>query len=372
LRRHNKILLKILSFLLSFAVITLFILSYNTARALPREINIAAGVLPAGRLQVNAAAPREVLLCGTTFGVRIYSKGLMVVSTAPVISDASDGRSPAEAAGIKPGDLITRVNRIPVVNINQFSDIIKKSDGKPVDITIMRGGGEKTVTLTPAFSAADGEYKSGLWVRDSATGIGTLTFVDPETGIFGGLGHAICDGDTGVEVPLAEGSISDVVATGVEKGAPGAPGELVGYLGRTKLGALTQNGVSGVYGRYAAALPEERLYGVAMKQEVREGKAQLLTTLPGEETALYDIIIEKINFDPAAPSRNMVVKVTDKRLLAATGGIVQGMSGSPIIQGGRFAAAATHVFINDPTRGYAIFAENMVTASREVLTDNAA
>lgn len=406
MRRLNKTLIKISSFLISFAVIAMFILAAKTSHALPDEINVAKegsakiasmphvylaasaspassgsashytasaklwGFFPAGQVEVNVVPRQEVLLCGTTFGVKIYSKGLIVVSTAPVICDNKSGSTsicPADNAGIKPGDVITHVDGIEISKIIEFTNAIKNSGGKPVEITFLRNDTKKTVTLIPVLSQAESEYKTGLWVRESASGIGTLTFIDPETGYFGGLGHAICDTDTGKGVPLADGSICNVIVTGVEKGAVGVPGELVGYLGDTVLGKLTQNGVSGVFGQYSATMPEGIMVPVAMKQEVREGKAQMLVTLPGEETALYDILIEKINFDPDAPSRNMVIKVTDKRLLEMTGGIVQGMSGSPIIQDGQFVAAATHVFINDPTRGYAIFSENMVASNHTLI-----
>ena len=199
-------------------------------------------------------------------------------------------------------------------------------------------------------------WRTGMWVRDSSAGIGTLTFVDNTTGTFAGLGHSIHDVDTGTTISLLKGEIVPVEITGAVAGSAGSPGELKGRF------LTTVNGETGVYGSvksYMKGIEAE----VALAQEVNTGDAEIITTIEGQEPKRYTAVIEKIALSSDNPNRNMVVRVTDPRLLTATGGIVQGMSGSPILQDGRLVGAVTHVLVNDPTRGYGIFAENMVQSA---------
>ena len=222
-------------------------------------------------------------------------------------------------------------------------------------------GSRKNVRLTPAFSDDDGCLKTGMWVRDSAAGIGTLTYIDPESGSFGGLGHGICDADTHDIIPINEGEIFPACVMGIKKGVRGSAGEIRGYLVEEEIGVLYDNTPYGTFGRYTAVLPGLKAYEAAVKQEIRRGKAQILCTVtPDGQPRLYDAVIEKINYSGDA-ARNMIIRITDDALLEHTGGIIQGMSGSPIIQNGKFVGAVTHVFVNAPSRGYAIFAENMLT-----------
>ena len=202
-----------------------------------------------------------------------------------------------------------------------------------------------------------------MWVRDSSAGIGTLTFVDNTTGTFAGLGHSIHDVDTGTTISLLKGEIVPVEITGAVAGSAGSPGELKGrFLTSVPTGTITVNGETGVYGSvksYMKGIEAE----AALAQEVNTGDAEIITTIEGQEPKRYTAVIEKIALSSDNPNRNMVVRVTDPRLLTATGGIVQGMSGSPILQDGRLVGAVTHVLVNDPTRGYGIFAENMVQSA---------
>ena len=207
-----------------------------------------------------------------------------------------------------------------------------------------------------------------MWIKDSCAGIGTMTFVTADGKIFAGLGHAICDADTGQIMPMNSGEIVPVELIGVTKGVRGAPGELKGYFSSTEpQGTLLSNSEAGVYGLLNCPAPAGEPVAVAMKQEVTRGEAQVLTTVNGGEPEYYTIQIERINYDEQSVAQNMVVHITDPRLLEQTGGIVQGMSGSPIVQNGKLIGAITHVFVNDPTRGYAIFAENMVETSQSVI-----
>ena len=202
-----------------------------------------------------------------------------------------------------------------------------------------------------------------MWVRDSSAGIGTLTFVDNSTGIYGGLGHSISDADTGQSIALLSGEVAPVTITGYVTGAAGAPGELKGrFTGEAAMGDILINGATGVYGSIRKVMDGQDMV-VAQAQEVSEGPARILTTIGGDEPAWYDAVIEQVSLTEEDPNRNMVIRITDPELLAATGGIVQGMSGSPIVQNDRLVGAVTHVLVNDPTRGFGIFAENMLSSA---------
>ena len=208
-----------------------------------------------------------------------------------------------------------------------------------------------------------------MWVRDSSAGIGTLTYLDPESGIFAGLGHGVCDVDTGTLMPLYSGEAVNVAITGVTKGESGSPGELRGTFSQeAPIGTLVKNEATGIYGQMDG-IPDILSQGgepvaVAMRQEVHTGKAMIRTTISGDTPVEYEISIERVSLSEQNPTRNMVIRITDPRLLSATGGIVQGMSGSPILQNGKLVGAVTHVLVNDPTRGYGILIENMLETAQ--------
>ena len=307
---------------------------------------------------IHRERPGKVLLAGTLFGLRLYSDGVMVVGLSD-FGCRGENVNPARKAGIREGDLIRTADGKPVYTNADFAKAVKNSHGS-MTLEITDGEGKtKKVSLTPKVSDADGGLKTGMWVRDSAAGIGTLTYIDPESGSFGGLGHGICDSDTHSIVPVLEGDIVGAQLTSLRRGVRGMAGEIRGCLGSDKLGELTDNTQSGAFGRYTADFSDLREYEVAFKQEVRPGKAKILCTVePDSIPKMYDIVIEKINYS-GEPTKNMIVSVTDERLLELTGGIIQGMSGSPVIQNGKFVGAVTHVFVNNPKCGYAIFAENM-------------
>lgn len=319
------------------------------------------GLFKLKAVSVNVEAPRKVILGGNVFGVRMYSDGVMVVGLAHFTSEEGTV-NPAAEAGIQKGDVIKSANGVQVYTNKELADIVKNSSGAiKLELVDASSGKRKSTLLTPKYSIADRSLKTGMWVRDSAAGIGTLTYIDPQTMTFGGLGHGICDSDTQSIVPVCEGDIVQAHITDIRRGVKGAAGEVKGYLGNDKLGEIKTNTVCGAFGRYTANVPETQEYEVAMKQEIRTGKAQIFCTLAGDEQPkLYDIEINKINYSGNEPAKNMMITVTDKELLSRTGGIIQGMSGSPIIQNGKFVGAVTHVFVNDPTCGYAVFAENML------------
>ena len=298
---------------------------------------------------------------GMPFGVKFYTEGVTVVGFCDV--DTKNGKvNPAQKAGLKQKDMILKVNGESLSGASQLTELIESSGGNQLTLLCRRGKNEFEVKLTPAFCPAESRYKTGIWVRDSGAGIGTVTFIIPDSGAFAGLGHGICDADTGELVPMKRGSVSDVTISSVVKGEAGAPGELKGYFNAGKVGALLGNSSCGVWGMFTE-VPESSCepMPIGLRGDVEEGDAYILCTLDSNKIEQYDVRISNINRD-AKGSKCFTVTVTDPDLLAVSGGIVQGMSGSPIIQDGKIIGAVTHVLINDPTTGYGIFLENMLTA----------
>lgn len=321
------------------------------------------GLIPVKEVRVEQAEQPYGAVCGVPFGIKMEADSVVVVGTADI---SSNGKSinPASEAGIQVGDVIYEAGGKKVTENDELAKIFESSGGKPVTICAQRGGKEFTTSLTPVFSQIDGLYKGGLWVRDSTAGIGTLTFYDPKTKRFGGLGHGICDVDTNELMPLGTGEILPVTISGVVRGQRGAAGELQGYFSSdVPIGEMSANTETGVYGTLSQEPPVQQTLPIAMKQEVRAGKAQILTTVDGESPAYYDVEIESVNYDEGRITKNLILKVTDEKLLKKTGGIVQGLSGSPIIQNGKLVGAVTHVLVNNPEKGYGIFAETMWKAA---------
>jgi stage IV sporulation protein B len=306
-----------------------------------------------------------VIPAGTPFGIKMFTEGVMVVGLSDL---QSNGRSvnPAKEAGIKTGDVILTMNDKKVAYNEDVGKIVSESCGAPIEITLLRSGVQHTVRLVAVSASADGGYKAGMWVRDSSAGIGTMTYYNPSTGVFAGLGHAICDVDTGGVMPLASGEAVEVTITGINRGMSGFPGELKGiFSGTGVIGRLKLNGETGIYGIANRPPVGGQPVALATRSEIVPGNATIYATVEGKTPQAYSAQIEKISAVDANPTKNMVIRVTDQRLLDATGGIVQGMSGSPILQNGKLVGAVTHVFVNDPSRGYGIFAENMQRSVQE-------
>ena len=283
---------------------------------------------------------------GMTFGVKFFTQGVLVVGFSDVICE--NGKSnPAYEAGLRTKDIITKIDGKEIVGTEAVIQAIEKADGRSISITFVRDGKENTVTLTPAFSVEENKYKTGMWIRDSGAGIGTVTYIDPETYGFAGLGHGICDVDTGELMPISHGSVMNVTLYGISKGAPGSPGELKGHFSGNKTGELFGNSECGVFGRFSS-LPDtysSEPLPIAKKNEVKTGEAHILCTIAGNEIKDYKIEITAIN-KRDSDTKNFSLKITDPTLLEASGGIVQGMSGSPIIQDGKLVGAVTHVCVN--------------------------
>ena len=321
--------------------------------------------IPIKTVSVKVVQEKLLVPCGTPFGIKMFTNGVMVVGVADIES-AGKMINPAAVAGVKVGDIITEVNGKAVTQNSQVAKLIESSAGAPVELSIKRNEETLTATLTPILSDVDGSYKGGLWVRDSTAGIGTVTFYDPSNGSFGGLGHGICDVDTNELMPLRSGDVVSVTISGIVKAQKGRAGELRGYFNNDfPVGQLQANSEGGVYGTLNSSPVSTEAIPLAVKQEVKTGAAQIYTTVDGTTPRPYGIEIESINYQDGTKTKNLVVKVTDPDLLSKTGGIVQGMSGSPIVQNGKLVGAVTHVFVNDPTRGYGILAENMLEISEK-------
>ncbi len=323
------------------------------------------GVMPIKEVSVNVVEPSYVIPCGTPFGLKMFTDGVLVVGMSDV--DTANGtKNPAVDAGLKVGDVILFINGVRMTSNRLAAQAFEQCEGKPLDLVVKRDDLEFNAKLTPQFSVSCDSYKAGLWIRDSSAGIGTMTFVDPATGMFGGLGHGVCDVDTGEVVPILSGDVMHVDLIGITKGVRGQAGELKGYFSSDQPdGILLDNNETGVYGTLNQ-IPTGQTVPVAMKQEVQKGKAQIMATVENGVTQYYDVEIEKVYYDDNQITKNMIIRITDQDLLAKTGGIIQGMSGSPILQNGKLIGAVTHVFVNDPTKGYAIFAENMVAESQNI------
>lgn len=324
------------------------------------------GTVPVKQIDVRFTERRTVLLGGQPFGIRLYADGLVVSQTTEVPT-ASGNENPAVKAGLLCGDVITSVNGHSLRTNEELMQAVERSENKPLLIEYVRKGEKHTAEIVPVMDQQLKAWRIGLWVRDSCAGIGTVTFIDPDNHAFAGLGHGIADNESGTVIPLSEGDIVPAAITSVDKSTGGCPGSLCGYFSDFRaFGSILANEECGLFGKVNQPFGGKEI-SLAFRQEVVRGKAQICTTIHGSEPEYYDIEIEDISYNNVNITKNMVIRITDERLLSAAGGIVQGMSGSPVIQNGRLAGAVTHVFINDPSHGYAIFAENMMDFSTTLL-----
>ena len=307
-----------------------------------------------------AASARTLVPGGQSIGVAVSTGGLVVTGAADVGSTPSPGR----LAGIRVGDVITRVNDTEVESVKQLGALLT---GDVCRVAFTRDGQEQEVTLTPAFDDQAGIHRLGLWVRQGTAGIGTLTFYDPETGLYGALGHAVTDEDSGIVLPVSDGGIYENSIINVEKGREGQPGEIMGqFYDGGYLGDVDANTRHGVFGHLSQELVNSMYpnsIDAAEHGEMRTGSARILTTVGDEGLREYDCEIVRLHDQSDAADKSFTIKVTDPDLIGVTGGIVQGMSGSPVIQDGRLIGAVTHVLVNDPTMGYGISIQKMLEAA---------
>ncbi len=303
-----------------------------------------------------------VAVSGDVFGIRLYSDGILVVGTN-YVKTKSGSENPAQEAGLKVGDVIKAINGRRVTSNSDFGAAVNASGGNEIELLVCRNNEDRVVRFFPVLSAEDNKYKAGLWVRDSTAGIGTLTYFDNNSLEFAGLGHGICDVDTGELMPLLGGDTVYARITGSYKGTKEDTGELCGVFSDEILGPLTENTDFGVFGSVSGDQISGTVMPVAMRDEVRTGRAKIISTVDENGPKEYEVEITRI-YRNSDSSKCMAITVTDKKLIEKTGGIIQGMSGSPIIQDGMLVGAVTHVLVHDPLRGYGIFAEKMVLRSK--------
>lgn len=321
------------------------------------------GVFPVKEVSVHEAGDMDVLLGGQVFGMKLYTSGVLVVGLTDV--DTVEGSChPAADAGVQKGDVIERINGQPVSTKGEVAALVEQSGGQPMTMQVRRDGLCFPVRFAAVPSLSEGRYKAGLWVRDSSAGIGTMTFYVPSAGVFAGLGHPICDVDTGDVLPISGGEAVPARIYSVTRGVGGDAGELCGGFDGDGFGQLCLNGRSGVYGRSDTLPSDGEWVAIAPRQEVSTGAARLRCTLDDSGPAWYDVEIRRVRYSGGAA--DMDIEVTDPVLLERTGGIVQGMSGSPLVQNGKLIGAVTHVLVDDPRSGYAIFAEDMLKTAQEL------
>ena len=352
--------------------ISLFRLNYEnekgvvsgTARASQNEAKIdLLNIIPVKTAEITNSKRKYVVLGGELFGVKLYTDGVLVVDTDAV--ETENGKvNPAQEAGLKVGDIIKSVNNEKITSTKTLAQKIEASNGAKMKFNIIRNNKNLTIEFETYEEKSTGKYKAGLWVRDSTAGLGTVTFYNSENDCFAGLGHGIYDVDTNEIMPMNNGEVFSAYTNGIYKSSSGSVGELCGVITGKSIGELCINNEIGVYGFTETKKTES--VPVAVKQEVKTGTAKIYCTLDKGGIKSYDIEIKKIYSNSDSVNKDMIIEVTDKALLEKTGGIVQGMSGSPIIQNGKLVGAVTHVFVNDPTKGYAIFIERMLKTAENM------
>lgn len=329
----------------------------------------AFGIIPFSKVDVEVVDELYVSVLGTPFGMKIYTKGVYVSELTEVVT--SNGNvNPAKKAGIKKGDYIVSVNGQKIYTNEDLSKLVENSNGQKMKFEIIRRDKKIYFTFSPVKSVETDSYKIGIWIKDSSAGIGTLTFYSPSNNIVCGLGHGVCEEDSSEVLQLNSGEIVSAEIIDVEKGSAGGPGQLKGRFTNTSLGSIDLNCEKGIYSLFKGEFTLNKLTEIAFKQEVKDGSAQIFCTINGTQPKLYSCEIKVRTASYLSATQNLLVTVTDKELLEKTGGIVQGMSGSPLLQNGKLIGAVTHVLVDDPTKGYAIFAENMLETAQGVAEDN--
>ena len=322
------------------------------------------GVLPLKTVQANVIPRTEIVAGGIAVGVSMDTRGIMVLGTGYVNGTENKVYEPAKGI-LQAGDMILQAGGKILKNKEDLMQVVEQNGEKSMEFLVDRNGVQQTVAITPVFSQEDNSCKIGIWVRDSTQGIGTITYFNPDNNTFGALGHGVYDVDTQELMQIKNGQITQSSIIDVKKGEKGEPGALTGNVGRDLvLGSIAINTEVGIYGTVEDGKQSYftgKKLPIALQQDIKEGKASILSNIEGEEVKEYDVEIESVNRYSKNESKGMVIKITDEELLSKTGGIVQGMSGSPILQNDKIVGAVTHVFVNEPTKGYGIFIEDMLS-----------
>lgn len=322
-------------------------------------------LFPVKAVTVNVIPKTSVIPLGKAIGMKMYTEGVLVVGMSEI-----EGKKPYENSGIETGDKIIEINNQEINNTDELIACVNSSKGETVEIKYISDTEEKVANIEPV-KTANNEYKLGLWVRDAAAGVGTLTFYEPSTGNFGALGHGINDVDTYELIDIANGELVTTNIVDIVKGQNGTPGEIRGTIDNgITVGAIAKNTSFGVYGQISNInrlnIDSSKAMEVANRNEIKTGKAEIICELENGTTKTYEIEIQKIFLENNENNKSMLIKITDEELFEKTGGIIQGMSGAPIIQNGKFIGAVTHVLVNDCKMGYAVFGDLMIKQMREV------
>ncbi len=320
----------------------------NSSKVSPIENDIKLlGIIPVKTTSIIQSKPKKVSVSGESFGIKLYTDGVIIVGIRDVETDKGKC-NPAKEAGLEKGDIIIEINGKKVYSANSVTDILNDNNGKDYKITVKRNGNYKEFLLKPAYSSSQGCYKVGLWVRDSTAGVGTITYYDKSNNTVSALGHPITDVDTNEIMPILDGEAVRATVTKIYKSKAGEAGSLCCEFTNDIIGTLKKNCQSGIYGKYTCTLKNTYEYEVASPNEIVRGPVQILCTINSGKAKFYNAQISRISYRENKKGKNMVVKITDERLLEKTGGIVQGMSGSPIIQNGKLVGALTHVIVDSP------------------------
>lgn len=342
---------------------------YETAGTFELNLNLF-GTIPVKEINVNVIPKTKVIPMGNLIGAKLYTSGVLVVGMSEIQGQDLKKYKPYENSGIEEGDMIVEMDSKKIANTNELVETVNKSDGKEIQIKYIRNDETITTSIQPVKSESN-EYKLGLWVRDAAAGVGTLTFYEPSTGKFAALGHGIVDVDTGGILNIANGELVTSNLIAIQKGEKGKPGEIKGSIDSgVTIGEISKNTNFGVFGLVSNKtnlnLKNAKEYEIALRSEIKTGEAQVICELENGKKETYNIEIEKVYASNNYDNKSMLIKITDERLLQKTGGIIQGMSGSPIMQNGKFIGAITNVLVSDPTTGYAIFGDLMVKQMKSV------
>lgn len=314
--------------------------------------------IPLKEISVNVIPKVKVIPLGNAIGLKLYTEGVLIVGMSEI-----EGKRPYELSGIKEGDRIISIDDKKIETTEDLIETVNASKGKEVSIKYVRENSEKVTNITPVQTKQN-EYKLGLWVRDATAGVGTASFYIPSTGMFASLGHGITDIDTGDLITISDGELVSTNIVSIQKGEKGKPGEIKGSIeGSSKIGEVYKNTSFGIFGKVSnknSLKITENEMEILNRDEVKKGEAQIICELEDGKKEYYNIEIQRIYTANNKDNKSMLIKITDERLLEKTGGIIQGMSGSPIIQNGKFVGAVTHVLVNDPTTGYGVFADMML------------
>lgn len=332
------------------------------------DLSLNLGNFSLKDVTVNVIPNTVVIPGGEAIGLRLYTSGVLVVGMSEIVGTDNKSYSPYKDSGIQEGDMIVKIDDKAITCTSDLITKVNECNGNSVEITYVRDGNNYITEIKPT-KTEENEYKLGLWVRDAAAGVGTITYYDPESQMFGALGHGILDIDTDQLIDIAKGEVITSKILSIVKGEKGKPGEVQGSIDNGKvIGEVYKNTNFGIYGKLTdvSLIEGGKTLEVMPRDEVKLGKATIVCTLDNNKREEHEIEIERLYTSTNRNNKNMIIKVTDERLLEKTGGIIQGMSGSPILQDGKFVGAVTHVMVNNPEKGYGIFADTMLKQMKEV------